>query len=92
MTTFYPEKIDSATYKLGSAKATEGKLTAKLGEGIGPSDNSDNSWFGVMTANDGTQVEVACWDWRGDMREFGWVNVWASKSQYVHEWIQFLEA
>ena len=94
-TTFESLDVGARTFKRGSANASDVVVVAKCGPGRGPTDDGAgaNEWDGIMTAEDGTLVKVACWDWYGSsFRNNPYVGVWCDNPKYLYEWIQFLQA
>jgi hypothetical protein len=93
MTTFRPFPIKDGSHKLGEAHVSEDAITAKCGNGEGPYEKVAREWRGIMTANDGTEVAVACWDWKGSLSDpKPYVSIWAADTVYLLEWLNFLVA
>jgi hypothetical protein len=94
-TTFESLYLGVKTWKRGTANVSDIVVVSKCGPGRGPTDDGacKNEWDGIMTAEDGTRVKVACWDWHGSSyRNNPFVGVWCDNPAYLYEWIQYLQA
>lgn len=78
---------------MAKAKVSIERLNALLGEGMGPSDNCNNCWNGLLTIDEGTEeedtVKVSVWDWATNPE--GYVSVWCSDYSHLYDWTDFLE-
>jgi hypothetical protein len=91
MTTFKATDESNSSHKMGDAAASEDRLIDLLGHGETDGDKSDRFWEGIMTANDGTEVQASAWDWKGGMRAGAGVSIWVGNEKYLKEWKNFLE-